>query len=92
MLGETLSGQGEIRARVVDERSYDEIAGELRRSTAVVRQPAQPSRAPSLPSVPPDAHPPRFRPSGGAAVRRFRPWGHGFRRAVTAASGGCLSA
>jgi hypothetical protein len=31
----------------------------------------------------------RFRPSGGAAVREFRPVGHGRRVAATAACAGC---
>ena len=34
----------------------------------------------------------RFRPSGGAAVREFRPLGHGRRRSVSAASAGCQNA
>jgi hypothetical protein len=34
----------------------------------------------------------RFRPSGGAAVRRFRPAGHGSRRVAPASSAGCLNA
>jgi hypothetical protein len=33
----------------------------------------------------------RFRPSGGAAVRMFRPLGHGARRPVPAACAGCLN-
>jgi hypothetical protein len=34
----------------------------------------------------------RFRPSGGAAVRRFRPAGHGSRRVGPASSAECLNA
>ena len=34
----------------------------------------------------------RFRPTGGAAVREFRPLGHGPRRAVTAPCAGCPTA
>ena len=34
----------------------------------------------------------RFRPTGGAAVREFRPLGHGVRRAAPAPCAGCPNA